>query len=43
MIKLLKDLTAKYVPQADGEIVEEVFFGGNLFTHIMQMQIDNAI
>ena len=35
VIKLLKELTDKYVPKADGEIVEEVFFGGKfLLCHI---------
>ena len=31
VIRLLKELSKKYVPADDaGEIVEEVFFGGNL-------------
>ncbi|XP_069109713.1 uncharacterized protein [Argopecten irradians] len=32
VIKLLKDLSQKYVPQANGDIVEEVFFGGDRLT-----------
>lgn len=28
VIQLLKGLTEKYVPMKDGEIAEEVFFGG---------------
>jgi hypothetical protein len=34
LIQLLKDLSEKYVPQRDGEIVEEVFFGGNFVVFI---------
>lgn len=32
LIQLLNDLSEKYVPQLDGEIVEEVFFGGDRLT-----------
>jgi hypothetical protein len=28
VIKLLKELSEKYVPVVDGDIQEEVFFGG---------------
>lgn len=31
VIQLLKGLTEKYVPMKDGEIAEEVFFGGSTF------------
>lgn len=32
VIKLLKEFSQKYVPVKDGEIVEEVFFGGDRLT-----------
>jgi len=30
VIKMLKELSQQYVPYRNGEIVESVFFGGNL-------------
>ena len=34
MIKLLKDLTEKYVPKIEGEIVAEVFFWRQFFSFL---------
>lgn len=42
LIQLLKDLTQKYVPQLDGEIVEEVFFGGMLLILLYSIYIETA-
>ena len=33
VIRLLKNLSEKYVPQLDGQIIEEVFFGGTFINN----------
>ncbi|WAR03956.1 LOW QUALITY PROTEIN: hypothetical protein MAR_010514 [Mya arenaria] len=46
VIRLLQNLTEKYVPKKDGEIVEEVFFGGDRLTdekiQVAQQAMRNA-
>jgi hypothetical protein len=43
VIRLLKDLTEKYVPVKDGEISEEVFFGGESILILMYCYIYDSI
>uniref|UniRef100_A0A8W8MGW5 DUF6589 domain-containing protein n=1 Tax=Magallana gigas TaxID=29159 RepID=A0A8W8MGW5_MAGGI len=43
VIQLLKGLTEKYVPMKDGEIAEEVFFGGDRLTDERIQGAQNAM